>query len=74
MNWYFAVADATVDCQRSPEELRAAVENDPPPVIFAVPDDPTVPEAALEASYEREVYYTRTIGRELVVYTHESWT
>jgi uncharacterized protein (TIGR03663 family) len=74
MNWYFAVADATVDCQRSATDLRSAVENDPPPVIFAVPDDPTVPEAALEASYEKEVYYTRTIGRELVVYTHESWT
>jgi len=74
MNWYFAVTDASVNCERSQEALRATVETDPPPVIFALPDDGTVPSAALRASYEREVYYTRTYGRELVVYTHESWT
>jgi len=74
MNWYFAVTEASVDCERSSEQLRATIESDPPPVILAVPEDGTVPTAALSSSYERDVYYTRTVGRELVVYTHESWT
>ena len=74
MNWYFSVADAAVDCERSPSELAGTIDREPPPVIFAVPDDGTIPVGAIEASYEKEVYYTRTIGRELVVYTHESWT
>jgi predicted membrane-bound mannosyltransferase len=74
MNWYFAVANATVDCERSPAGLAARVDREPPPVIFAVPDDGTVPTGVLGGSYEKEVYYTRTIGRELVVYTHESWS
>lgn len=71
LNWYFAVANASVDCERSPAALESMVENDPPPVIFAVPDDETLPEV-IESSYRSESYYTRTIGRELVVYTHES--
>jgi len=73
MNWYFGVADADVECERSDDALVAAVQEEQPPVIFAHPDDPTVPTNMIETTYERETYYTRTIGRELVVYTHESY-
>jgi uncharacterized protein (TIGR03663 family) len=69
MNWYFAVADATVTCDRDPANLTAAIEQDAPAVVITQPDDYTVPEETLAAAYDSESYYLRTIGKEVVVYT-----
>lgn len=73
LNWYFAVAGAEATCERDPDAL-ADSPADGPPMIIAVPDDDTLPEAILEEDYERETYYLRNVGREVVVYTHTQWT
>jgi uncharacterized protein (TIGR03663 family) len=72
MNWYFAVADATVTCDREPENLTAAIEQDPPAVVITQPDDYTVPEETLDAAYDSEAYYLRTVDKQVIVYTRQS--
>ncbi|MFC7057337.1 flippase activity-associated protein Agl23 [Halovenus salina] len=74
LNWYFATTDTEADCERSPEGLVESASSAEVPMIVAIPDDKTVPEATLNESYEKESYYLRSIGRETTVYVHQSWT
>lgn len=71
LNWYIAVSGADATCERSPDALEENVSAGEVPIVITVPGDETVPVDALEASYEKESYFLRNVGVEVVVYTHE---
>ncbi len=73
LNWYFAVAGAEADCERSADGLVDDQISDDTPMIITHPDDETVPPDQLDDSYVEQSYYLRSIGQEVVVYTERSW-
>jgi uncharacterized protein (TIGR03663 family) len=73
LNWYFAVTDATADCERDADALAEMASSGDVPIIVTTPADSTVPEGAL-SDYQSTSYYLRNTGQEVVIYTHTSWT
>jgi uncharacterized protein (TIGR03663 family) len=72
LNWYFAVADASVDCERSADALAENVSQGAVPIVITVPGDGTVPEELQSEEYVKRTYDLRNVGQEVIVYTHES--
>jgi uncharacterized protein (TIGR03663 family) len=73
LNWYFAATDANATCERQPEVFARTVAQEQPPMVIVSADDDTVPTDVF-TEYESQNYYMRTIGKEVIVYTHESWS
>jgi len=74
LNWYLAVAGADGACEDSATALEENVTAETVPMVVTAPDDETVPVEALEdAGYVEETYFLRSVGVEVVVYTHGQW-
>jgi uncharacterized protein (TIGR03663 family) len=72
LNWYFAATDTNATCEREEEVFARTVTEEQPPMVIVSADDETVPTGVFE-EYESQNYYMRTVGKEVIVYTHESW-
>lgn len=73
LNWYFAVTDVSVGCERDAGNVTELASAGEIPIIVTTPEDSTVPDEAL-GEYRAKTYDIRNTGQEVVVYTHTDWT